>query len=259
MSKHETRQRILDKLNRMFRNEIIKYGEEKFEILLGECNDRRIMFKLINGDITLDQFIVKVACDAGGIKYLCKDDLLDQGISPEFFQEIDFRNDVTGVQRQFVEHLKATEGDIAVTPREETGSDVGSARKTVEYHRHKKIVTSDKNRWRTDRRCVKSVFSIVPDELHALQKDKADNKFQVFSRLKRFPYDPEILKGLNSQAQIAGDAELMSKHLRRNSDVGLVGANHGRDHVSIHDADTNKSRHNNSISPKVSPKSSIGH
>ena len=76
MGKAEIRMRILDKLNRMFKEEIQKYGEEKFEKLLSECNDRRIMFKLINGESTLDQFIVKVACEAGGIKYLCKDDLL---------------------------------------------------------------------------------------------------------------------------------------------------------------------------------------
>lgn len=76
MGKPGTRETILNNLNRMFRQEIREYGDEKFEILLSECNDRRIMFKLINGEITLDQFIVKVACDAGGIKYYCKDDLI---------------------------------------------------------------------------------------------------------------------------------------------------------------------------------------
>ena len=56
---------------------------------------------------------MKVACDAGGIKYFCKDDLIQQGVPAEFFQETDFRNDVTGVERQFVERLKETEPDIA--------------------------------------------------------------------------------------------------------------------------------------------------
>lgn len=84
----------------MFRDEVRAYGDEKFEVLLGECSDRRVLFKLINRELTLDQFAVRVTCDAGGIQYQCKDDLIrNMGVPAEFFEEADFKNDATGVER----------------------------------------------------------------------------------------------------------------------------------------------------------------
>lgn len=65
---------------------------------------------------------------------------------------------------------------IVKTPRENLGPDVSSALKTEEYRRYQKVLTSDKNKWRTDRRCLKSIFTIVPDNIHARKKNHDTDK-----------------------------------------------------------------------------------
>lgn len=70
--------------------------------ILKSCFDRRVLFKLISKQITFDQFITRVNCDTKGVKYYCKDDLLEKGINPEFFENVgdigDYLKAVHGVE-----------------------------------------------------------------------------------------------------------------------------------------------------------------
>lgn len=100
MGNKELTSRVLQKLRKMFPVEIAEYGEKEFKILLSECSDRRILFRLINGLLTLDQFIVRVTCETKGIKYFCKDDLIKtMGVSPHFFEDL-------GAFDQYMDYLK---------------------------------------------------------------------------------------------------------------------------------------------------------
>ena len=47
------------------------------------------LIKLINSEITFDQFIVKMNCETQGVSYKCKDDLLAAGIQPQFFEDLE--------------------------------------------------------------------------------------------------------------------------------------------------------------------------
>ena len=78
---------ILMFLRRQFQFEIQSYGEQHFErIITKDCNDRRLLFKLINGELTFDQFVVRIHCATRGVDYKCKDDLIrDYGVPERFF------------------------------------------------------------------------------------------------------------------------------------------------------------------------------
>jgi hypothetical protein len=46
------------------------------------------LFKLLNGEYSFDQFVVRVDCETKGVKYVCRDDLIkERGISPHFFDK----------------------------------------------------------------------------------------------------------------------------------------------------------------------------
>ena len=57
--------------------------------MLSQCKDRKSLLKLVNKEITFDQFVTKHNCDNEGLKYSCKDDLLQKGINPSFFENLD--------------------------------------------------------------------------------------------------------------------------------------------------------------------------
>lgn len=71
----------------MYIKQVQDYGENNLRALIKDCRDRRFVFKLINKDITFDQFIVRINCDAKGVQYSCKDDLIDRGVSQRYFED----------------------------------------------------------------------------------------------------------------------------------------------------------------------------
>ena len=88
LGKQEHRERLLALLRHQFLFEVGNYGENDFVQLIKDCGDRRLVFKLINGEITFEQFVVRVDCESRGVKYVCRDDLIkDIGISEHFFEE----------------------------------------------------------------------------------------------------------------------------------------------------------------------------
>jgi hypothetical protein len=75
-------------LRRKFPTEISQYGDHKYQQLLKDCTDRRILFNLINGVFTFDQFLVRVNCMRDAVTYSCKDDLIrKKGVSLHYFDE----------------------------------------------------------------------------------------------------------------------------------------------------------------------------
>ena len=80
-------EQLVTKVQQMYVKEIQDYGENNFKNLVKDCRDRRFVFKLLNKDITFDQFIVKINCDSKGVHYYCKDDLIDRGVDPKYFDE----------------------------------------------------------------------------------------------------------------------------------------------------------------------------
>ena len=75
----------MTKLSEVYHEEILKFGHENFREVLKMCQDRRVLFKLIKNIFTFDQFITRVICESQGFIYLCKDDLIERGVSLEFF------------------------------------------------------------------------------------------------------------------------------------------------------------------------------
>ena len=71
----------------MYVKQVQDYGENNFRNQIKDCKDRRFVFKLINKEITFDQFIVRVNCDSKGVDYACKDDLIDRGVSQRYFDD----------------------------------------------------------------------------------------------------------------------------------------------------------------------------
>lgn len=78
---------LTNKLSHIFYKEIIKFGHDNFKEILKFCPDRRILMRLIKKQLTFDQFITKVICETQGFVVYCKDDLIEKGISKEFFDE----------------------------------------------------------------------------------------------------------------------------------------------------------------------------
>ena len=121
-----------------------------------------------------------------------------------------------------MERLKETAPDIARAPDDELAHHFlgrpGADLKTEQYDKHNKIVISDLNKWRTNRRCVKSVFSIIPDDLRARQNDKKESKLQVFSKIKRFSYDARLEEDSVALPKGGGSLDRI-KCARRNSGV----------------------------------------
>jgi len=75
-------------LRRKFPVEISKYGDEKYHAILKDCSDRRFLFSLINGELTFDQFVVRVNCDTKKVEYSCKDDMIRKHkVSLHYFEE----------------------------------------------------------------------------------------------------------------------------------------------------------------------------
>ena len=121
-----------------------------------------------------------------------------------------------------MERLKETEPDIAKTQDGEPGhhflGQPGGVQRTEQYQKHKKIVTGDLNKWRTDRRCVKSVFSIIPDDLRVRQNAKKESRLQAFSRIRRFPCDPKPEEDSVARPEGGGSVGRI-RAARRNSEI----------------------------------------
>ena len=81
--------RIVTKLRDDHLQELLEFGHDNFKAVLKMCDDRRVLFRLIRKQITFDQFITRVICDSQGVVYYCKDDLLDKGLSPEYFENLE--------------------------------------------------------------------------------------------------------------------------------------------------------------------------
>lgn len=56
--------------------QIQHYGQAKFVRLLSRCEDRKLLAKLVNKEISFDQFVARVNSGRGAQQYKCKDDLL---------------------------------------------------------------------------------------------------------------------------------------------------------------------------------------
>ena len=66
--------------------EVFKYGDDLLPKLVLDSGDRRLLYKLLNREITFDQYVVRVDCDTKGVNYVCKDDLVNKkGIQKRFF------------------------------------------------------------------------------------------------------------------------------------------------------------------------------
>ena len=88
LNQEENLERLCQLIRRHFPIEVCKYGERGFKKLISDSGDRRLLFKLLAREISFDQYVVRVDCDTKGVKYLCKEDLInDKGISKHFFDE----------------------------------------------------------------------------------------------------------------------------------------------------------------------------
>ena len=70
------REVLVNALCKNYKDEIQDYSEANFNRLLSQCKDRKSLLRLVNKEITFDQFVTKHNCDNEGLKYSCKDDLL---------------------------------------------------------------------------------------------------------------------------------------------------------------------------------------
>jgi hypothetical protein len=84
----EKLEQVVNNIRQRFPKEIGNFGNDKFKNLLKTNQDRRILFKLIRGNITFDQFTTRVICETQNVKYYCKEDLLQKGINPKFFENV---------------------------------------------------------------------------------------------------------------------------------------------------------------------------
>lgn len=81
MQNTEIVDQIVTAITLQHQKEMADYGSSKFTRRISDLKDRKLLLKLINNEITLDQFITRLNCIEQSIKYYCKDDLLQMGIS----------------------------------------------------------------------------------------------------------------------------------------------------------------------------------
>mgnify|MGYP006893300005 CR=1 FL=1 len=54
----------MQRLNEFYNEELIKFGTNKFKRLMKQNSDRKMLIKLILGELTLDQFITRAFCQS---------------------------------------------------------------------------------------------------------------------------------------------------------------------------------------------------
>lgn len=130
-----------------------------------------MLFNLIQGEISIDQFITRVNCEANGIKYYCKDDMLERGIHPSYFNNL-------AKTEQYLLAVHGADNLIEIPPdsityqggrprltEDEIVSNPELVKKNKVQLNKMYLDDQKKNHWRCKQRCLKSFYTIIDKKL----------------------------------------------------------------------------------------------
>ena len=179
---------VINFLSNKFKFQILKFQEDRFRLLMKLCKDRGALIKFINEQITFDQFVARINCQTQGVSYKCRDDLLDDGLRKQFFdnlaetgKQLKAIHNVNKISQIKPEKLANNNSDAFVHVPE-------FSTLTKEKIRAMYQKEFDVNAWKSNKHCLKSIFSIIPEEIqNKVNRSKISN-IQKFSETVRFKY-----------------------------------------------------------------------
>ena len=133
--------------------------------------------------------MARINCQTQGVSYKCKDDLLDDGLREQFFdnlaetgKQLKAIHDVNKISLIKPEKLANNNSDAFVHVPE-------FSTLTKEKIRAMYQKEFDVNAWKSNKHCLKSIFSIIPGEIQERIGKSESNNMQKFSETVRFKYN----------------------------------------------------------------------
>lgn len=133
--------------------------------VLKNNSDRNLLISLINKEITFRQFVTRVFNNLSGSNNICVDDLRAYGIDERFLNPQGNKNK---------EMLTMIDQQVQRINIEEMKYDPKYIKQTPQFFRRIQEDEFNKNKWRNDARCIKSINCVIDQDI----KDRQLNRLR---------------------------------------------------------------------------------